>query len=118
MKGGGRRVREKRKKGGGLRKRRGRKERGVGWEEGEERGGFPCPSLSKGEVSNLGLNLRNVRKIPSADTAAQNIYVTEKYFLKLSFTTPQSWVEILFNFLRSIFVSRNAFQTKNCFHAV
>jgi hypothetical protein len=54
------------KKGGvGRRERIGRKERGMGWEEGEERGGFPCPSLSKGEVSNLGLNLRNVRKIPS-----------------------------------------------------
>ena len=43
------------------------KKRGEGQkgEEGGEEGDFPCPSLSKGEVSNLGLNLRNVTKIPS-----------------------------------------------------
>jgi hypothetical protein len=53
--------------GGRGRKKRGWEEREEGEkrEEGEERGVFPCPSLSKGEVSNLGLNLRNVRKIPS-----------------------------------------------------
>ena len=76
---------------GGVRGGRGEGEKKGGWGGRRERRGEAARVLPYQRVKYQiwGSILEMSEKFPAADTAPQNIYVTEKYFLKLSFTTPE-----------------------------